>query len=131
MARNRAGNGNTTQTVIDKQTVIDTPRRVGMATALNLEDALAVLAGSKQRGGYDVEFTNFLTSGEPGVVVSLTEGQFAGKKAQSVKTGFTNAQKRIAEKGTEEQKPIAANVRVILNEDKVYLIRQDLVGASA
>lgn len=101
-----------------------------MAQALDMSQINAVLANSTQRGEYDREFDTFLSSGEAGVMVALDSGSFSGRKAQSVKTGFENARKRVAEKGTDEAKATAANVRVILNEDKVYLIRQDLVGAT-
>lgn len=105
-----------------------------MATTLTMDQILQLQSESKQRGQYDMEFGSFLNSGEAGVAIDLTQGTFAGKKAQSVKTGFENARKRVAEKGTDPEKATVANVRVILHEGGVYLIRQDLVaggGAAA
>lgn len=94
-----------------------------VATAIDDTEIAALLAGSKQRGAYDTELKNFIEGGEKGVLISLADGTFAGKKSGSVKTGFENARKRD---GAPDE---AAQVRVIVNEDKVYLVRQDLVGS--
>lgn len=102
-----------------------------MATALDQTAISALLASSSTRGQYNTELEAYLNSGEAGVQISLTDGTFAGKKPQSVKTGFENAKKRVTEKGTDEQKATVANVRVILHEGNVFLIRQDLVGGEA
>lgn len=94
-----------------------------VATAIDDSMIAALLAGSKQRGAYDTELKAFIESGEKGAMISLSEGTFAGKKSGSVKTGFENARKR---EGAPEE---AKQVRVIVNEDNVYLVRQDLVGS--
>lgn len=89
-------------------------------TALD-HDAIANLLGSvKQRGEYDRQLKTFVESGEPGIQVSLTEGPFTNKKPNSVKTGFESAKSR---EGAPEG---AANVRVLVHEDNVYLIRTDV-----
>lgn len=88
--------------------------------ALNATDIAALLASSRQRGQYDDELKKFVESGEAGVKVNLENGTFANKKAQSVKTGFEGARKR---EGAPED---AQHVRVIVNEEQVYLIRTDM-----
>lgn len=85
------------------------------------QDAISNLLGSvKSRGEYDRQLRSFLDGGEPGVEVSLNEGPFKGKKPNSVKTGFESAQKR---EGAPEN---AGNVRVLVHEERVYLIRTDV-----
>ena len=58
-----------------------------------------------------------LESGAKGVQVDLEQGTFAGKKAQSVKTGLDNARKKLDE-------DTQAHVRVIMQDDKVFVINQ-------
>ena len=87
-----------------------------MASSELTEDLInSLLSSSKQRGQYDAELKNILESGAKGVEVDLTEGTFAGKKAQSVKTGMENAKKKLPE-------DVRAAVRVIMQEDKVFVI---------
>jgi hypothetical protein len=88
---------------------------------LNADQIAELLASSRQRGVYDAELKSFWESDNPGVKVNLESGVFAGKKAQSVKTGFETARKRDgAPEGAGD------NLRVILQEDAVYLIRGDM-----
>jgi hypothetical protein len=75
----------------------------------------ALLASSKQRGQYDAELKSILDSGAKGVQVDLENGTFAGKKAQSVKTGLDNARKKLAE-------DVRDTVRVIMQDDNVFVI---------
>lgn len=84
-----------------------------------------LLAATKTRGDYDREMIAFVDSEEKGVEVSLETGTFAGKKATSVKTGFELSRKREA---TLKDHPDVANVRVINAENRIYLIRTDLVS---
>ena len=89
-----------------------------MASTELTDDVInGLLASSKQRGQYDTELKAILESGAKGVEVDLTNGTFAGKKAQSVKTGLDNARKKLSE---EQQ----AQVRVIMQEDRVFVINQ-------
>jgi hypothetical protein len=84
-------------------------------------NAIASILGSvPERGAYKAELKSFVDSGEAGVQVSLTEGRFQGRKPQSVKTGFETA------KGAEGAPEGSENVRVIVHEDQVYLIRTDM-----
>jgi hypothetical protein len=91
-------------------------------TALD-QDAINALLGSvKQRGEYDRQLKAFMESGQPGVEVSLSEGPFAQKKPNSVKTGFESA------KGRDGAPDGSDNVRVLVHEDTVYLIRTDVAA---
>lgn len=84
-----------------------------------------LLASTKTRGDYDREIGAFIEGGQKGVEVSLDSGTFAGKKATSVKTGFELARKRPA---TKEAHAEVENVRVINSDNRIYLIRTDLVS---
>lgn len=77
----------------------------------------SLLASSKQRGQYDTELKAILESGAKGVQIDLENGTFAGKKAQSVKTGLDNARKKLDEEAQ-------ATVRVIMQDEKVFVIHQ-------
>jgi hypothetical protein len=97
-----------------------------MSVEILNDDAIAeLLSKTKTRGDYDREIMAFVSGGEKGVEVSLNTGTFAGKKATSVKTGFELARKREA---TLKEQPDAANVRVINADNRIYLIRTDLVS---
>jgi hypothetical protein len=92
-----------------------------MAEALSDDFIAGLLATSRQRGVYDAELKGILESGAKGVKISLTDGAFAGKKATSVKTGFENARKKLAE-GKD-------SVRVVLHEEQVYVINTNADAA--
>ena len=77
----------------------------------------SLLASSKQRGQYDTELKAILETGAKGVQVDLENGTFAGKKAQSVKTGLDNAKKKLPE-------DVRDHVRVIMQDEKVFVINQ-------
>jgi len=95
-------------------------KRMALGIEQLSQDEINNLLGSvKQRGEYDRQLKAFVESSEPGVQISLEEGPFAQKKAQSVKTGFETA------KGREGAPEGSANVRVIVHDDKVYLLRTD------
>lgn len=87
------------------------------STELNDDVINALLASSKQRGQYDSELKAILDSGAKGVQIDLENGTFAGKKAQSVKTGLDNARKKLSEE-------LQAQVRVIMQDEKVFVINQ-------
>jgi hypothetical protein len=84
-----------------------------VAEQLSDDFIAGLLATSRQRGVYDAELKGILESGAKGVKISLTDGAFAGKKPQSVKTGLETARKKLANKDS---------VRVVLHEDNVYVI---------
>lgn len=108
----RKNTATTTTTHTNKETTV-------MATALDNDVIAGLLAGSKQRGVYKEELDAFLARGNRGEQIDLANGTLAGKKPQSVKTGFENARKNLAE----EVKP---NIQVILNEENVYLINKSV-----
>lgn len=87
--------------------------------ALSPEEIAGLLSSAKVRGQYDDELKAFIARGNRGEEVSLTEGALAGKKPQSVKTGFDNARKKL----DDETK---VNIQVILNDEKVYLINKGI-----
>jgi len=106
MARQRKAT--TTQT--------ETKERVTMAsTELSADLINQLLSSSKQRGQYDAELKAIIENGAKGVQVDLENGVFAGKKAQSVKTGLDNARKKLAE-------DVRDTIRVIMQDDQVFVI---------
>jgi hypothetical protein len=99
-----------------KDTSTHTKERITMAsTELSADVINALLASSKQRGLYDSELKSIIDSGAKGVQVDLENGTFAGKKAQSVKTGLDNARKKLAE-------DVRDTVRVIMQDEQVFVI---------
>ena len=86
-------------------------------TEITFEEISDLLASAKQRGEYDRQLRLFLESDAPGWKVPLDTGPFQGKKANSVKTGFTSAQKR------EGAATGAKDVRVVTKGDAVYLVK--------
>jgi len=101
------------------------------AVFTELDDAgLAdALAGARTRGIYGENILEFLQSGRRGVEVNLAEGVHAGKKPQSVKTVYDTARENLVEgkvKDAPEDMPEAAkHTKVVLKNDRVFLIRQD------
>jgi hypothetical protein len=93
-------------------------------------DLDAAIAGSRQRGLYDENYIAFVDSGKRGVEVNLAEGDHAGKKAQSVKTGYESAIERIKSgkivDASDEVKEAAANTKVLMKNERVFLLRQDI-----
>jgi len=103
-----------------------------MSSILNDTELAELLAGSSQHGEYDQALKKFVDSNEKGIEVSLTSGPFTGKKVASVKSGFVNAVGRAGQRkadGTYKAPPLPDGVivAVIAKNDKVYVIRRDLV----
>lgn len=84
--------------------------------ALTPEQIQALLGKTRSKGQY-VEYINeFVNSGEGGVCANDQWVAIRDKKATTIKQGFENAkQNKEAVEGAE-------NVKVISNEDKVFLI---------
>jgi hypothetical protein len=96
-----------------------------MFTPIEDDATLAdILAGARGRGDYKLVLDAFIKSGYRLVEVPLTEGAFAEKKPQTVKTGFENA------KSGKEPPEGAAEVKVVKKDDKIYLVNQ-AIGKSA
>jgi hypothetical protein len=94
---------------------------------LTLEQILEIEAGGREKGVYDDDLLTFAQSGKMGQTYP-----FSGKKAQSVKTGFTSAKERLGKKEDldEEVRAAVNSTEVRVRNDAVYLIRKDLVNAA-
>jgi hypothetical protein len=104
----------------------------GVFTELDDAGLQDALAGARSRNIYGPNMIEFLNSGARGVEVNLADGVHAGKKAQSVKTGYESAKDNLVdhkikeEDGwTQELADAAKHVKVVMKNDRVYLIRQD------
>lgn len=119
MARQR-NRQDRTKTSDSTQTKTTERKRTSMATtAIGADQIQELLSKARTRGEYARELATFLSGDENGVQVNLDEGVFANKKPQSVKIGFENARKaKDAPEG-------AANVRVVMHENGVYLLRAE------
>src|SRR6266487_426075 len=90
----------------------EAPRMAGLTAA----DIQALLSRSRTKGQYLVRLNEFIESGEMGVCANENWVEFADKKASTLKQGFEGArQNKEAAEGSD-------NVKVISNEEKVYLI---------
>lgn len=85
---------------------------------ITLEDAqiISLLAGTRQKGAYKAALEAFVAEGNKGERVDNESGTFAGKSLASLYQSFNSNAK--------EHFP---NVRVIKNDEGVYLINADLV----
>lgn len=94
---------------------------------LTLEQILEIEAGGREKGIYKDDLIDFAKSGKMGQPYP-----FQGKKAQSVKTGFVTAKTQVEkdESLDAEVKEAVANTEFRVRNDKVYLIRKDLVKAA-
>jgi hypothetical protein len=96
---------------------------IATTTALTPDQITALLGATRTKVVYTQYLGDFITSGESGVCVNDTWVDLAQKKSATLKQGFENAKdSKTAPAGSE-------NVKVIVNEDKVYLV--NLVAASA
>ena len=89
---------------------------------LTPDQIATLLAGSRTKGQYVSRLNEFLNSNTDGVAVAeewpMDFGPSAEKKPATVKQGFENAKNsKNAANGSD-------HVRVILNADQVYLIRE-------
>lgn len=121
MAKQRKGKA--TQVQAEPQTAVDTVTPNTNTTngerklmALSAEQIQALLGKTRQKGQYLDMLTEFVNSGEGGVCANEQWVAIRDKKATTIKQGFENAkEKKEAPAGSE-------NVKVISNEDQVYLI---------
>lgn len=95
-----------------------------------------LLAGTRPHGEYDEALHKFVDADTKAIKISLESGTFAGRKPNSVKTGFVNALNRTTAKKADgsprgEPLPEGAAVVVALKNDQVYLIRKDMVNPSS
>ena len=87
--------------------------------ALTPEQIQTLLGKTRIKGDYVMKLNAFDASGEQGVSVSETWPDLAGKKATTLKQGFENAKQNKDFKGN------ADTIRVISNDDLVYLVKVD------
>lgn len=99
-------------------------RRVIMG-GLTPEQIQALLGASRSKGQYIVYLNKFIDSGEGGVCVNDEWVDLADKKPATLKQGFENA------KTNKEAGEGAENVKVMVNEEKVYLINLATAGVAA
>lgn len=90
--------------------------------ALTPEQIAQLLSTSRSKGQYNVYLGKFVESGDAGVCANEEWVDLATKKASTVAQGFENAKKnKDAPEGAEF-------VKVLKNEDKVYLINLKAAG---
>lgn len=92
---------------------------------LTAEQIQQLLGKSRSKGQYIVHLNSFLASGEGGVCANDEWVDLADKKATTLKQGFENA------KTNKDATDGAENVKVLVNEDKVYLINLTAAGVAA
>lgn len=89
---------------------------------LTAEQIQALLGKTRSKGQYIVLLNQFLESGEAGVCVNEEWMELRDKKATTLKQGFENAKEnKDAAEGSDQ-------VKVIANEDKVFLINLTAAG---
>ena len=89
---------------------------------LTAEQIAQLLGKTRQKGQYIQYLNQFLESGESGICVNEQWIDMKDKKATTLKQGFENAKEnKEAAEGSEF-------VKVISNEDKVYLINLQAAG---
>jgi hypothetical protein len=90
--------------------------------ALTAEQIAQLLGKTRQKGVYIQYLNQFLQSAESGVCVNEQWIDLKDKKASTLKQGFENA------KENKEAADGSEFVKVIANEDKVYLINLQAAG---
>lgn len=103
----------------------NTNERGRKMAGLTPEQIAQLLGASRTKGVYIQRLTEFMNSGEQGVDAKAEWPEFAEKATATLKQGFENAKNsKNAPAGVE-------HVRVITNEDNVYLINQPPAEAEA
>lgn len=100
----------------------NTNERGNRMAGLTAEQIAALLGKTRQKGVYIQYLNQFLEGGESGICVNETWVDLKDKKASTLKQGFENA------KENKEAKDGSEFVKVIANEDKVYLINLQAAG---
>lgn len=103
----------------------NTNERGKKMAGLTPEQIAQLLGASRTKGVYIQRLTEFMNSGEQGVDAKAEWPEFSEKATATLKQGFENAKNsKNAPAGVE-------HVRVITNEDNVYLINQPPAEAEA
>jgi hypothetical protein len=92
---------------------------------LTADQIQALLGKTRTKGDYVVKLNAFIESGEQGICVNETWMELKDKKATTLKQGFENA------KDNKETSEDAEFVKVIANEDLVYLINLKAAGLAS
>jgi hypothetical protein len=100
-------------------------------TELSADALNEVLSSVPERGAYDRELRDFIESGSAGVEISLTEGRFAGRKPQSIKTGFEQAIKRTDSNGNRTAPEGSEDVSVKVWKERVFMINDRVARQQA
>lgn len=118
MARPKSRQRNTEPQVTDTPTNTNTNTNTGerIKMALSPEQIQELLGKTRTKGQYVTYLNDFVNSGEGGICVNETFADLSSKKATTLKQGFEHA------KENKEATEGAENVKVLVNEDKVYLI---------
>ena len=96
---------------------------------LTAEQIQALLGKTRQKGVYEDYLIAFVASNEGGVCANDEWIDLRDKKATTLKQGFENAKDKA--RVMEATNGAASNVKVITNEDKVFLINLANVEAEA
>jgi hypothetical protein len=91
--------------------------RKQLKMGLTQDQVNSLLANTRSKGQYASALTEFIASADQGVCVTDEWAEFEDKKPATLKQGFDNA---INSKNAPEG---ASGVRVIANDDKVYLVK--------
>lgn len=92
---------------------------------LTPEQIQALLGNARTKGSYTTAMASFLNSGEAGVCVNDTWPEMASKKSATLKQGFENV------KNSKDAPEGSDTVKVLVNEEKVYLIDLAAAGVAA
>lgn len=92
---------------------------------LSPEQITQLMQGARTKGQYVEKLNEFLASGQNGVLVTDEWEEFEGRKTATVKQGFDNARdNKNAAEGSDQ-------VKVIVSDDKVYLINLAVTGGAS
>jgi hypothetical protein len=106
----------------EPQTTSTNERQGRTMAGLTADQIAALLGKTRQKGVYIQYLNQFLESGESGICVNEQWVDMKDKKASTLKQGFENAKEnKEAGEGSEF-------VKVIANEEKVYLINLQAAG---
>lgn len=89
---------------------------------LTNEQIAQLLGSTRSKGQYVVYLNEFLDSGEAGVCANDEWVAIKDKKASTIKQGFENA------KDKKDARDDAQYIKVITNEEKVFLINLKVAG---
>lgn len=123
--RNRVTTENAVTTAVPATTTTNNTNGGNRMAGLTADQISTLLGKTRQKGVYIQYLNQFVNSGEQGVCVNETWADLTDKKATTLKQGFENA------KDNKEAAPGSENVKVIANEDKVYLINLAAAGIQA